>query len=88
MSNDERVMVFVRVQYAGSIGVVDLVTEEQAKNYCPYSRIAECHELREGDTILTARQYRDIAQFAGSMWPEEVREVAAKILGIIDGERP
>ncbi len=88
MSDNDRVCGFVNVYREGQASNI-WTTRKAADSLAGSSRVrvAECHELREGDTILTAAQYHDIAQFAGSLWPEEVREVATRILGIIDGEK-
>lgn len=82
----KRAMAYVNVAPNGEMGLA-WSSRERAQQACPADRIAECHELREGESILTAEMYVRIAKFAGSDRLEVVREVAVEILGILDGEK-
>lgn len=88
VSSDDRVRGFVNVYREGPASNI-WPTRDGANRLAGSSRVrlAECHELREGESIVTAEMRREIEAFTGDMWPKEVRDAATAILGILDGEK-
>lgn len=83
----KRAIAYVNVAPDGGMGFAWSSKERADEVTDPNDRIAECHELRPGESIVTAEMRREIEAFTGDLWPKEVRDAATAILGILDGEK-